>query len=179
MSPHEAGSAPSPWIVRFAPRIPKGPVLDLACGGGRHLRWLMSRGHSLVGIDRDLAGVADLSSSGAELIAADLESGGPWPLGQRRFAGVIVTNYLWRPLLPHIVASVAAGGVLIYETFALGNERFGKPSNPDFLLKPGELLEAVRGHLAVIAYEHLTVEEPRPAVIQHIAAMHAVDPAAL
>ena len=179
MSRHEAGAGPSPWVVRFAPRIPQGPVLDLACGGGRHLRWLMDRGHRLVGIDRDLAGVADLRGSGAELIEADLEGGTAWPLGERRFAGIIVTNYLWRPLLPHIVASVAAGGVLIYETFALGNERFGKPSNPDFLLKPGELLEAVQGRLAVIAYEHLQVEAPRPAVIQHIAAMHALDPTAV
>jgi len=177
MSQPEHGSGdPSPWVMRFAARIPKGPVLDLACGGGRHLRWLRDQGHSLVGVDRDLSAVGDLRGTGAELIAADLEAG-PWPLGARRFAGVIVTNYLWRPLLPRIVAAVAAGGVLIYETFAVGNERFGKPSNPDFLLKPGELLEAVRGTLAVIAYEHLEVAEPRPAVIQRIAAMHAADTA--
>jgi SAM-dependent methyltransferase len=174
---HGAGG-PSPWVVRFTPRIPKGPVLDLACGGGRHLRWLMRAGHSLVAIDRDLAAVGDLRGTGAELIEADLEAG-PWPLGERRFAGVIVTNYLWRPLLPRIVACVAAGGVLIYETFAVGNERFGKPSNPDFLLKPGELLEAVHGRLSVIAYEHLEIAEPRAAVIQRIAAMHAADPAAV
>src|SRR3954462_11950194 len=122
---HRAGS-PSPWVVRFAPRIPKGPVLDLACGGGRHLRWLMAAGHRLVGIDRDLEGVADVRGSGAELIEADLEAG-PWPRGEPCFAGVVVTNYLWRPLLPRIVACVAAGGVLIYENFAVGNERFGKP----------------------------------------------------
>ena len=171
------GGGPSAWVIRFAERIPKGPVLDLACGAGRHLRWLKDRGHSLVGVDRDLAGLGDLRGTGIELIQADLEAG-PWPLGERRFAGIVVTNYLWRPLLPRIVASVAAGGVLIYETFAVGNERFGKPSNPDFLLKPGELLDAVHGTLSVIAYEHLQLAEPRPAVIQHIAAMHAVDPAA-
>ena len=178
LPPDHATGGPSPWVVRFAPRIPKGPVLDLACGGGRHLRWLLDQGREVVGLDRDLAGVADLGRR-AELIQADLESGGPWPLGARRFAGVIVTNYLWRPLMPQIVDSIAAGGALIYETFALGNERYGKPSNPDFLLKPGELLDAVRGRLAVIAYEHLTVEEPRPAVIQRIAAMRTPDPAAV
>jgi len=178
LSPDHGAGGPSPWVVRFAPRIPKGPVLDLACGGGRHLRWLLDQGHSLVGLGRDLSGVADLSWR-AELIEADLESGGAWPLGARRFAGVIVTNYLWRPLLPHIVGSVVAGGVLIYETFGACNERYGKPSNPDFLLQPGELLAAVQGKLAIIAYEHLTVDQPRPAVIQRIAALNGVDPAAV
>jgi SAM-dependent methyltransferase len=107
---------------------------------------------------------------GIEAIAADLEHA-PWPLAGRRFAGVIVTNYLWRPILPEIVAAVAEGGALIYETFALGNERFGKPANPDFLLRDGELLEAVRGKLAVVAYECLEVAEPRPARVQRIAAV--------
>ena len=171
----DRGAGPSPWVTRFAARIPKGPVLDLACGAGRHLRWLKAQGHSLVGVDRDIAALHELEWE-VELIKADLEAD-PWPLAERRFAGIVVTNYLWRPLLPRIVAAVAAGGVLIYETFAIGNERFGKPSNPDFLLRPGELLEAVRGALSVVAYEHLQIDEPRPAVIQHIAAINAVDPA--
>jgi hypothetical protein len=126
----------------------------------------------VVAIDRDVTGLADLQAEPAvTILAADLEDGRPWPLGDRRFAGVVVTNYLHRPLLPAIVAAVAPGGCLIYETFAIGNERFGKPSNPDFLLRPGELLEAVRGRLTVVAYENLDVSEPRPAMVQRIAAV--------
>jgi hypothetical protein len=123
-------------------------------------------------VDRDVTGLADLQEDPAvTILAADLENDRPWPLGDRCFAGVVVTNYLHRPLLPPIVAAVAPGGCLIYETFAVGNERLGKPSNPDFLLRPGELLEAVRGRLTVIAYENLEVAEPRPAMIQRIAAI--------
>jgi SAM-dependent methyltransferase len=170
-----AAGAPSPWVVRFAERIPKGPVLDLACGAGRHVRFLLAQGHSVVAVDRNLSGLADLADSRLERIEADLEAG-PWPLGERRFATVVVTNYLWRPLLPRLVAATAPAGLLIYETFALGNERFGKPSNPDFLLRPGELLDSVAGILSVIAYEHLRRDAPHPAVIQHIAAIHAADP---
>ncbi len=147
-------------------------MLDLAAGGGRHTRFLVGRGHPAVAVDRDVAGLADLQADPAvTILAADLEDGRPWPLGDRRFAGVVVTNYLHRPLLPAIVAAVAPGGCLIYETFAVGNERFGKPSNPDFLLRPGELLEAVRGRLTVLAYENLEVSEPRPAMVQRIAAV--------
>ncbi len=121
--------------------------------------------------DIDVAGVADLKDRGdVELVMADLEKA-PWPFAGRSFPGVVVTNYLWRPLLPLIVAAVAPGGALIYETFAQGNERFGKPSNPDFLLKDGELLDAVRGQLAVAAYECLEVAEPRRAMVQRIAAV--------
>jgi SAM-dependent methyltransferase len=165
--------AVSAWVARFAERIPQGgPVLDLAAGGGRHTRFLVGRGHPVTAVDRDVAGLTDLLTNPAvTILAGDLEDGRPWPLGERRFAGVIVTNYLHRPLLPVLVAAVAPGGCLIYETFAVGNERFGKPSNPDFLLRPGELLEAVRGKLTVIAYENLEVAEPRPAVIQRIAAV--------
>ena len=105
------------------------------------------------------------------MIRADLEAGA-WPLAGRQFDAVVVTNYLWRPLLPAIVAALAPGGVLLYETFAVGNERLGKPSNPDFLLKPGELLEVVRGRLQVVAYENVEVTSPRPAVVQRIAATH-------
>jgi len=169
-APH-GPSEPSPWVVRFAALVPPaGAVLDLACGGGRHARLFLERGHPVTAVDIDVSGVADLEGrAGVELIRADLENA-PWPLAGRRFAGVIVTNYLWRPILPEIVAAVAEGGALIYETFALGNERFGKPANPDFLLRDGELVEAVRGKLAVVAYECLEVAEPRPARVQRIAA---------
>lgn len=147
-------------------------MLDLAAGGGRHTRFLVGQGHPVLAIDRDVTGLADLQANPAvTILAGDLEDGRPWPLGDRRFAGVVVTNYLHRPLLPAIVAAVAPGGCLIYETFAAGNERFGKPSNPDFLLRPAELLEAARGRLTVLAYENLEVVEPRPAVIQRIAAI--------
>lgn len=163
---------PSAWLVRFAPLIPPGgAVLDLAAGRGRHTRHLLERGHRVAAVDIDIGGLADLAGDQrVELIRADLENG-PWPLEGRAFAGVVVTNYLWRALLPRIVAAVAPGGVLIYETFARGNERFGKPSNPDFLLLPGELLRAVAGKLRVLAYEDLEVAEPRPAMVQRIAAV--------
>jgi SAM-dependent methyltransferase len=152
--------------------VPAGPVLDLACGGGRHVRHFRALGHLVTGVDRTLDGVADLAGAdGVELIAADLEAGAPWPLGARRFAAVVVTNYLWRPLFPALVAAVDPAGWLIYETFAQGNERFGRPRNPDFLLAPGELLGAVRDQLTVVAYEHGRVERPAPAMIQRIAAV--------
>jgi SAM-dependent methyltransferase len=165
------------WIKRFAGLIRAGgDVLDLACGGGRHVRFLLAQGHAVLAVDRDTQGLADLAGSPAlEVLTIDLEDGRPWPLANRRFAGVIVTNYLHRPLLPAIVGAVAPGGCLLYETFAAGNERFGKPSNPDFLLRPGELLDAVAGQLQVIAYENLEIAEPRPAVVQHIAAFRPVN----
>jgi len=151
-------------------------VLDLACGGGRHLRLLHGRGHPVTGLDRDLSGVADLAETpGVRLVEADLEDGAPFPLAGLRFAGVVVTNYLHRPLLPTLVEAVAPGGLLLYETFAQGNERFGRPRNPDFLLRPGELLEAVHGRLRVLAYEDLEVTEPRPAAVQRIAARHEAE----
>jgi SAM-dependent methyltransferase len=172
-TPHATLLPPSPWVTRFAPLIPNGgTVLDVAAGSGRHARWLRGRGHPIVAIDRDIAGLADLmGQDGVEIIAVDLETGAPFPLAGRSFAGVIVTNYLHRPILPALVAAVAPGGALISETFARGNERFGKPSNPDFLLQPGELLDVVRGRLRVIAYEDLEVATPKPAMIQRIAAI--------
>ena len=146
-------------------------MLDLAAGGGRHTRFLVGRGHPVTAVDLDVTSLADLEANPAvTILAADLEDGRRWSPSGHRFAGVIVTNYLHRPLLPAIVAAVAPGGCLIYETFAAGNERLGKPSNPDFLLQPGELLEAVRGQLTVLAYENLEVSEPRPAMVQRIAA---------
>jgi SAM-dependent methyltransferase len=169
--------APSPWVVRFAPLIaPGGVVLDLACGDGRHTRYLLSRGHPVLALDSDVSRLADLRvEPGLEAIEADLEDGSPWPLAGRRFAGIVVTSYLHRPLLPAIVAAVAEGGVLIFETFAVGNERFGRPSNPAFLLRPGELLDAVGGALRVVAYEDGMIEAPRPAVIQRICAIRQAD----
>jgi SAM-dependent methyltransferase len=170
--PHAALDQPSAWVARFLALAPGGGrVLDLAAGGGRHTRLARARGYAVTAVDIDVAALADLrADAGVEILAADLE-GAAWPLGERRFAAVIVTNYLHRPLLPNLTAAMEDGGVLIYETFAAGNEAFGKPSNPNFLLKPGELLEAVRGELTVVAYEHGQVETPRPAVIQRIAAV--------
>jgi len=175
---------PSPWVARFLPPDPAGGrVLDLAAGGGRHTRLARARGWAVTAVDIEVAGLAAFANDAAvEILAADLENA-PWPLGGRRFGArgfgaVIVTNYLHRPLLPLLVAAVAAGGTLIYETFARGNEAFGKPSNPNFLLAPGELLETVRGQLTVVAYEHGKVEAPRAAVIQRIAAVRAMPGAA-
>jgi len=165
-------SPPSPWIVRFAPLI-TGDILDIACGSGRHTRYFLSRGHRVTAIDCDLSRMADLQDCAElEMHELDLEAGaGDGPLPGGPFGGVIVTNYLWRPLLPAIVAAVAKDGVLLYETFAAGNAAHGKPSNPDFLLQPGELLDAVGGQLQVVAYEHGVIDDPRPAVIQRICAV--------
>jgi SAM-dependent methyltransferase len=174
---HDSTTA-SGWIARFAAAVPPGPVLDLACGAGRHLRYFRAAAHPVTGLDRDLSGVRDLAGAdGVELIEADLEAGAAWPLGGRQFMAVVVTNYLWRPLLPAIVGAVAPSGWLLYETFAQGNEQYGRPRNPDFLLRPGELLAAVEGRLAVVAYEHGRIEQPRTAVIQRIAARASTDPA--
>jgi SAM-dependent methyltransferase len=161
--------APSPWIERWAAHVrPGGAVLDLAAGAGRHARLLARMGFEVEAVDRDIALFVD-PPPGVHLLEADLEKG-PWPYADRKFDGIVVANYLHRPLLPALAAALEAGGVLIYETFAKGNERFGKPSNPAFLLAPGELLDAVRGKLRVIAYEDLTVDEPRPAAVQRLAA---------
>jgi SAM-dependent methyltransferase len=168
MNPHLL-DAPSAWVQRWAHHIrPGGAVLDVACGAGRHARLLARMGFEVAAVDRDASLFADPPAN-VELLGADLE-GGPWPYAQRRFDAIVVTNYLHRPLLPTLVASLERGGLLVYETFARGNERFGKPSNPDFLLAPGELLEAVRGALRVLAYEDVVVDQPRPAAVQRIAA---------
>jgi len=165
-------SEPSPWITRFAPLVPAGGrVLDVACGSGRHARYFAARGYPVDAVDRDAAAFGEPAADVA-FVCADLEApGSVWPYAGKRFAAVIVTNYLYRPLLPQLVESVAPGGLLLYETFALGNERFGKPSNPDFLLTPGELLEVVQGRLRVIAYEDIEIDSPKPAMVQRIAAI--------
>jgi len=167
------GSDVSPWVHRFAALVPAGGrVLDVACGGGRHARFLLERGHPVTVVDRDTGGVKDLEEHpDVEILEYDLEGGAPWPFAGRCFEGVVVVNYLWRPVLADIVASVATGGALIYETFARGQEQFGRPRNPDFQLRPGELLEAVRGALRVCAYEDLIVEEPDRRAVQRIAAV--------
>ncbi|WP_377808364.1 methyltransferase domain-containing protein [Azospirillum sp. A29] len=181
-TPHPL-SPPSPWVERFAPLVRAGgPVLDLACGGGRHLRLFRRLGHPVVGLDRDLGGVADLGGgTNVTLVQADLESGdsgiSPTSLPlDGTFAGIVVTNYLHRPLFPAILATLEPGGVLIYETFADGNARFGRPSSPDFLLRRGELLEAVRGRLQVVAFEQGELSVPKPAVVQRICAVAGDDP---
>jgi SAM-dependent methyltransferase len=165
--------APSPWIVRWAGAIrPGGRVLDLACGSGRHVRHLAARGLRVTAVDRDREALALSRGIAAELIEADLEAGA-WPLPGRRFDAVVVTNYLWRALLPAVVDSVAEGGLLLYETFALGQQRFGRPTNPDFLLRPGELLAAAQG-LHVVVYEDGIVASPERRV-QRLAAWRARD----
>ncbi len=166
-------SDPSPWVVRWAGLIaPGGSVLDVACGSGRHLRWLAARGHRVTGVDRDAAAAEPLRDIGerAEIVIGDIENGA-WPFAGRGFDAVIVTNYLWRPRLADIVAAVAPGGVLIYETFGLGQARFGRPSRADFLLAPGELLQATAG-LVAVAYEHGLLDAP-PRVVQRIVARRA------
>ena len=151
MTDAHGGQAASTWVQRWSHLVPLGAsVLDLACGSGRHVRWFVQRGCRVTGVDRDAEAVAPLGKM-AEIVVADIESG-PWPIEGRRFDAVVVTNYLWRERLPDVLASLAPGGVLIYETFAAGNETIGKPSNPKFLLRPGELLQAAEG-LRVIAFE--------------------------
>jgi SAM-dependent methyltransferase len=173
---HAADAAPSDWVCRFAPHIRAGgSVLDLACGGGRHSRYLAARGLQLLAVDVDAALLRALDGvAGIRAETADLE-GGPWPYAGRRFDAVVVTRYLHRPLLLPIVEALAPDGVLLYETFAAGNERYGRPRNPEFLLQPGELLELARGRLRVLAYEDLYVESPKPAMIQRICAIRRIE----
>jgi SAM-dependent methyltransferase len=159
----------SAWVRRFATLIRRGGrVLDLAAGSGRHSRLLLESGFAVCAVDRDISALAPLAGSGCEVRQIDLETGSAWPLGTG-YDGIVVTNYL-RPLLPAIASALAPGGVLIYETFARGNERFGRPHNRDFLLRPGELLD-VFAMLTVVAFEQGEVSVPRPSVIQRIAAV--------
>lgn len=160
----------SPWVERFASLVPAGrSVLDLACGSGRHAAYFTGLGFRVTALDRDVSKL--VPGTAAEVVEADLEGSDPWPLAGRRFDGIVVTNYLYRPLFPVLVASLNPGGALIYETFAVGNEKFGRPRNPDFLLREGELLEAVSGTLKIVAYEAGMVGGDNPAVVQRIAAV--------
>ena len=169
-----AGSEPSDWISRFAGLAPRaGRVLDVAAGSGRHSRFFLERGHPVTAVDRDTSGLTALQDDPSlEILEFDLEAGAPWPFGDRQFEAVVVANYLHRPVLRDIVGAVAPGGVLLYETFARGQERFGRPQNPDFLLKPGELLDAARPALRVLAYEDLVLTDPSPRAVQRIVAVN-------
>ena len=161
----------SSWVARWSHLLPAGcNVLDLACGHGRHMRHFAALGHPVTGVDRNPDAIAAVSALG-EAICADIENG-PWPLQGRTFGGVVVTNYLWRPLMPTLLASIAPGGVLMYETFAAGNETVGKPSRPDFLLQPGELLRAT-SELRTVAFE----EGFEPAPDRFVQRIVAVRPA--
>jgi len=163
---HDIATA-APWVTRWAPLIPSGSVLDLACGSGRHARLLAGLGYSVTAVDRE-----PHSMPGVRFIHADLEDGSPWPLPAARFQGIVVSNYLHRPLFPVLMQSLAPGGVLLYETFMLGNERYGKPSNPAFLLRPGELWQAFAG-LHLIAFEQGYAAQPKPAMLQRLCAARA------
>jgi SAM-dependent methyltransferase len=163
--------APSDWVVRWAPEVKRGPVLDVACGGGRHAVFFRDRGLDVVAVDRE-----PVSLKGVTFVTADLEGGDPWPFAGQRFGAIVVANYLHRPLFPHLLGSLDEDGVLIYDTFMVGNERFGRPSNPAFLLRPGELLQAFR-ELEVLGFEEGEVTGPRPAMKQRLCARRASDPA--
>jgi len=170
----DAPATASAWVARWAPLVPAGEVLDLACGRGRHARLFAARGHDVVAVDRDPAALEAATGAKPGRIVPlqhDLEAGAPWPFAPGRFAGIVVANYLHRPLMAQLLDSLAPGGVLIYETFALGNEAYGKPSNPAFLLAPGELLAHAAGAgLRVLAYEHGLVAHPKPALVQRLCA---------
>jgi len=165
--------APSLWVQRWSHLAkPQSQVLDLACGAGRHMKYFQSLGHFCTGVDRSAEALAEASSYG-KVIEADMEDG-PWPLSGQTFDVVVVTNYLWRPLMPRILECLAPEGLLIYETFALGHEKFGKPSRPDFLLKPGELLQTC-AQLHVIAYEDGYWDQPAKCVQRIVAAQKVND----
>jgi SAM-dependent methyltransferase len=169
---HDVIADPSPWVKRFASVIPKdGSVLDLACGAGRHAVFLASLGYPVLAVDQDITAIEAMKNPAIEARPEDLE-GASWPLADQLYAGIVVTNYLYRPFLDQLPQMLSEGGVLIYETFANGNAEFGKPSNPNFLLKPGELLAlAARFDLKVIAYEDIYLDQPKPAMVQRICAV--------
>jgi SAM-dependent methyltransferase len=163
---------PSSWVCQHAWLIREGgEVLDLACGSGRHARWLAANGWRVSAVDRDEHALAKLQQlPNVTTLKADLE-GGDWPYQGHQFDGVIVSRYLHRPLLLQLIQSLRTGGVLIYETFMEGNERFGRPSNPDFLLRSNELLDVFYPHLTVVAYQQGEFNEPTPMIVQRICAV--------
>jgi len=170
--PHNELIEASTWVKRFASTIPQeGLVLDLACGSGRNSLYLAQLGYEVLAVDKDVDSLEAIKSPAIETLSLDLEDE-VWPLKNRQFSGIVVTNYLYRPYLDLLPEMLANDGVLIYETFALGNAEFGKPSNPHFLLNPGELLTLAQGHdLKVLAYEDIYVDHPKPAMIQRICAV--------
>ena len=172
-SRHDAVLQPSRWIARFAGLVAPGArVLDVAAGTGRHARLFAARGAEVVAVDRDEEALAALRDvTGIQTRVADLE-GAAWPLSRENFDAIVVTNYLHRPRLRDLLGALAGDGVLLYETFAAGNERFGRPSKPDFLLRNGELLDVVRGYCTVVAFEQGSIETgAQPAVVQRLAAV--------
>lgn len=170
--PDSPPSSPSDWVLRFAHLVrPGGRVLDVAAGGGRHAALFLARGHAVTAVDRDVAGLAHLAGHpGLEVLQQDLEDGGPWRPGTG-WDAVVVTNYLHRPLLPALAAALAPGGLLLYETYAEGHARHGRPSRADFLLRPGELLAALVPPLTPVAFEQGLLAHPRPRVVQRLAAV--------
>ena len=177
---HEHSLAPSPWVVRFAALVSAGSrVLDLAAGNGRHARFFAARGAKVVAVDRDADALQVLSGvEGVETRSVDLERG-VWPLAGESFDAIVVTNYLHRPLFPHLRAALAPDGVLLYETFAMGNEAYGRPNNPDFLLCRDELLSlaSLSPAMTVVAFEQGLVQgETRSAVVQRLAAVGPARP---
>lgn len=181
MSAGHEGLAPSAWVQRWGALVkPGGDVLDLACGRGRHARLFAARGCRVVAADRDAEALASLAGvPGITTLRADLE-GAPWPFAAASFDAIVVTNYLHRPQFPCIAAALRPGGMLVYETFMRGNERHGKPSNPAFLLRPGELLDAFGAALTVVAFEQGAVGSPPRAVVQRLCAVRdAAEPVTL
>ncbi len=167
---YRRGYEPADWVKRFAHLIPRGPVLDLACGKGRNGRFLLGPEHDVTFVDRDVSGLWDLEGEkGAVILSRDLEGGAPWPFEREAFAGILVVNYLHRPLFPHLIASLKPRGLLIHSTFARGNEKYGRPRNPDFLLEKDELMEVYGAAMEVIEFTQGTRRDP-PRVVQSICA---------
>lgn len=169
---------PSPWVTRFIPLIPHGgEILDLACGSGRHTRYLLNSGHKVTALDKDVSKVIMLTSnSNFSLSQWDLETKDPWPFPDKSFSGIIVTNYLYRPLFHNLINALDENGVLIYETFSIGNEYYGHPINPDFLLNNNELFELCKNKLTVVAFEQgIVLRQTAPKVIQRICAQKNSD----
>lgn len=168
---HHNRRVPVDWVTRYSTLVPEGAVLDLACGGGRHGRYLLNRGYRVTFVDRDISKLADLQADNrADILEYDLEDGSPWPFSEAQFSGVVVVNYLHRALFKPLIDSLQVGGVLLYQTFAQGNERYGKPSNPDFLLHKDELLNVFGPALEVVNFEQGFKSDP-DRVIQSICGM--------